>query len=1060
MTLRPRTIGRRYVLAVLVLAVPLCVLAAVAAWHGHDESSSRRDLEQRSLAAAALDDARAHIFLSTLYVGAAAFFEDPTPFLDNYAAAHPEVRSDLAEARAIFDSLGAAEELDAMDDILRQTALLEERSSFLSAFPSLSVTERIEVLRRFYVSLWPEVQALTSSLNTFVNQQHEKLSQERLAADTNANLMLALLLTFCFFAFVAGSAAFVLILFSIVRPIQALKRDLQAISDGGLSRFVTVSGPEEVASLGRHINEMVERRRKVEEELHESDERYRTLFERSLDAVYVHDFEGRFLDANDVALRLLGYSREEIRGLSFADLLDDAQLEVAMATTRELATTGRQAKPVTYRLKRKDGTYIEMETAAAVVHNNGKPAAIQGVARDITARKEAEDALRESEAKYRHIFETVQDIFYRTDAKGIITEISPSVSRWGYNREDLIGTQVLDVYENPRQRKALLKALFEKGEVTDFEVRLVAANGEVRDASVGSHLIYAADGSVAGVEGFLRDIQERKQMERALREQMRRDALTGVLNHAAIVEELRKLVGGGEKASCAVVMADVDGLKAINDTFGHSVGDKVLTTVARALSRDGALVGRYGGDEFISILPGADRDAAENYRREVLKRLARTRMRDPKSGTSVRVVVSVGVAISPIEASRIEDLINLADGGMYETKRQRPVGVSAPDALDELASKIVGQIVPLLTSPGELGEKLRLVGRRLSIARAYDAVSFVLYTDNENAIVNTFARLPKRLIDEWNEEQRRKGRALLATRDVLEQGRAVILDNLPEDERFTEKERRLMRLAGLKAALAVPMVWRKELIGLLCVASKREAAFGPRDARFLTAVAAQVTALVSMATLVEQLRSASQQLSRAHAETVLLLAAAAEAHDRTTGEHLQNVCRISEKIAIELGWERDKAAELGLAAVLHDIGKIRVADSVLANNGKLTDEEWELMKRHAVWGEEFLAGRSGFELAATIARSHHERWDGQGYPDGLRGEEIPQAAAIVAVADSFDAMISDRPYRPRRSISAAIQEIASCSGKQFSPEAAEAMVRLYRRKALYGLPRRQNQEAA
>lgn len=1060
MTLRPRTIGRRYLLAVLVLALPLCVLAAVAAWHGHDESSSRRDFEKRSLAAAALDDARAHIFLSTLYIGAAAFFEDPAPFLSSHAAAYPEVREELEQARATFESFGASEEVAAINEILAQTASLEKRSSFLANFSSLSVAERVEELRQSYVSLWPDVEALTSSLNTFVEQQHQKLSQERLAADTTTNLTLALLLTFCFFTFVAGSAALLLILFSIVRPMQALKRDLQAIADGDSSRVVTVSGPEEVASLGRHINEMVERRKKAEEALRESDERYRTLFERSLDAVYVHDFEGRFLDANDAALRLLGYSREEINGLSFADFLDDSQLEVAMATTRELAATGRQAKPVTYRLKRKDGTYVEMETVAAVVHHDGRPAAIQGVARDITARKEAENALRESEAKYRHIFETVQDIFYRTDAKGIITEISPSVERWGYKREDLIGTQVLDVYENPRQRAALLKALFEKGEVTDFEVRLKAANGEVRDASVGSHLIYAADGSVTGVEGFLRDIQERKQMERALREQMRRDALTGVLNHAAIVEELRRLVGGGEKTSCSVVMADVDGLKAINDTFGHSVGDKVLTAVARALSREGALVGRYGGDEFISILPGADRETAEGYRKDVLETLSRARIRDPSSGASLRVVVSLGVAISPIEANRIEDLINLADGGMYATKRQRPIGVSAPDALDELASRIVGQIVPLLTSPGELGEKLRLVGRRLSIARAYDAVSFVLFPDGENAIVNTFARLPRKLINEWNEEQRRKGKTLLAMRNVLEKGRAVILDNLPEDGRFGEKERRLMRLAGLKAALAVPMVWRKDLIGVLCVASKREAAFGPRDARFLTAVAAQVTALVSMATLVERLRSASQQLSRAHAETVLLLAAAAEAHDRTTGKHLQNVCRISEKIAVELGWERHKAAELGLAAVLHDIGKIRVADSVLANNGKLTDEEWELMKRHAVWGEEFLAGRPGFELAATIARSHHERWDGQGYPDGLRGKEIPQAAAIVAVADSFDAMISDRPYRPRRSIASAIQEIAACSGKQFSPEAAEAMIRLYRRKALYGLPRRHLEEAA
>jgi putative two-component system response regulator len=192
----------------------------------------------------------------------------------------------------------------------------------------------------------------------------------------------------------------------------------------------------------------------------------------------------------------------------------------------------------------------------------------------------------------------------------------------------------------------------------------------------------------------------------------------------------------------------------------------------------------------------------------------------------------------------------------------------------------------------------------------------------------------------------------------------------------------------------------------------------------------------------------------------MLLAAAAEAHDRTTGKHLRNVRTISERLARGMGWDEGGANELGLAAVLHDIGKIRVADSVLANTGRLAPEEWELMKQHAVWGEEFLAGRPGFVLAATIARSHHERWDGEGYPDGLSDGRIPEAAAIVAVADSFDAMTSDRPYRPRRSVAAAMRELVACSGKQFSPEVVQAMMRLSKRGMLPHLDRHAPEDAA
>ena len=121
-------------------------------------------------------------------------------------------------------------------------------------------------------------------------------------------------------------------------------------------------------------------------------------------------------------------------------------------------------------------------------------------------------------------------------------------------------------------------------------------------------ILRGPDGTFVGTEGILRDITERKRMEEALREQARRDPLTGVLNHGAIVAELRSLISsGGDGTSHTVAMVDVDGLKATNDTYGHQVGDAVLVAVAGALSRDGALVGRYGGDEFVALLRGADR---------------------------------------------------------------------------------------------------------------------------------------------------------------------------------------------------------------------------------------------------------------------------------------------------------------------------------------------------------------------------------------------------------------------------------------------------------------------
>jgi putative two-component system response regulator len=183
-------------------------------------------------------------------------------------------------------------------------------------------------------------------------------------------------------------------------------------------------------------------------------------------------------------------------------------------------------------------------------------------------------------------------------------------------------------------------------------------------------------------------------------------------------------------------------------------------------------------------------------------------------------------------------------------------------------------------------------------------------------------------------------------------------------------------------------------------------------------------------------------LRSAREETVLLLAASAEAHDSTTGRHLANVRHLAELLASHLGFDEEETKEIGLATTLHDIGKINVPESILAKSGTLTPSEWDEMRTHTVRGHEFLAGRRGFELAAAVARSHHEWWDGSGYPEGLRGDEIPIAAAIASVADAFDAMTSTRPYKAARSPDEARDQIAAGAGYQFSPPVVEAFLHL------------------
>lgn len=135
---------------------------------------------------------------------------------------------------------------------------------------------------------------------------------------------------------------------------------------------------------------------------------------------------------------------------------------------------------------------------------------------------------------------------------------------------------------------------------------------------------------------------------------------------------------------------------------------------------------------------------------------------------------------------------------------------------------------------------------------------------------------------------------------------------------------------------------------------------------------------------------------------------------------------------------------LRLAAILHDIGKIGVSDSVLLKPGRLTDEEFSAIKKHTEYGSEILKHIKEFKALIPGVRGHHERYDGKGYPDGLRGKDIPVSALIIAVADSFDAMTSDRPYRKGLGIETAIEELRKNSGTQFAPEMVEAFIRVYK----------------
>lgn len=196
--------------------------------------------------------------------------------------------------------------------------------------------------------------------------------------------------------------------------------------------------------------------------------------------------------------------------------------------------------------------------------------------------------------------------------------------------------------------------------------------------------------------------------------------------------------------------------------------------------------------------------------------------------------------------------------------------------------------------------------------------------------------------------------------------------------------------------------------------------------------------------LEQRVRERTEELEETQREILERLAMAAEFRDDDTGEHTRRVGQISEMIALAMGFDEAEARRLGSAALLHDLGKIGVPDQILNKPGRLNAHEMEDVKAHTWVGSQILGNSrvTLLQLAEEVARTHHERWDGKGYPLGLKGEEIPISGRIVALADVLDALTHERPYKEPWPLSRAILEIQRGSGTQFDPAVVEAFLSL------------------
>jgi diguanylate cyclase (GGDEF)-like protein/putative nucleotidyltransferase with HDIG domain len=591
----------------------------------------------------------------------------------------------------------------------------------------------------------------------------------------------------------------------------------------------------------------------------------------------------------------------------------------------------------------------------------------------------------------------------------------------------------------------------------------------------------------------------------------------------------------------SILLADLDLLRDVNNTYGHLAGDAVLRGVADVLKtqlRPFDIPCRFGGEEYAVILPEAGHEDAIVIAERIRQMVEETAYPVPNGDQAIHATVSLGVATHP-DSGSADELIHQADLALYRSKAlgrnrvsgrasltavppqpappparpravERPgpesgtrdaathrhvrvvefvaliaglaavlLGVFARGAVDAIGDRPWTFLVFLGLSVGLQLIGTSVYGRGTDAASAIGIIATGFVLGPGAAMVIGFAAAGVQSV-------RRRGKLYRTVFDVADFGLSAAASSAV----FILLHGEFSVAVGFAVAVLAGVAYKAVNVGLLCAAMGLEEGaafaeiwrerfgwavlhyltFGPLA--YATALAYDRMGLLGLATFAvppvllafsmrqyldrtrasveevrrinDELAGSKQRVHRTYLGTIAALSRSIEAKDEYSGGHVERVRTLSVALARSLGYRREDLEAIEVGALLHDIGKIGVPERILNKPGPLTEEEWEEMKRHPVTSDHILAGIELHPFVRQIVRSSHERIDGNGYPDGLAGDEIPLPARIVLVADAFDALASDRPYRPGRPIPEVIDELRAHAGTQFCPSVIAALECLWR----------------
>ena len=839
----------------------------------------------------------------------------------------------------------------------------------------------------------------------------------------------------------------------------------------------------------------ITQRKQAEQVLAESENKFRWLYEYAPIAYHILTPDGIIMDVNRRWCQVLDYSREEVLGKEIFDFIVEEERKAARASFihkkagKQTFIEGSERNYLT-----KAGAVRTFKTYDFLVMDQSQNITfIQTTLEDITERKQAEKFLLASEQRYRNIFEDSPISLWEEDfsavkqrlnalrAQGVTDmraylESHPQevadcaalvkivdVNKAGLNlfkakkKDDLLNN--LSKILSPQSLKDFYEELVNIAEGrTNFHWEGVnqTLTGEQIDISLTFSVVPGYEGDLSKTLLTISDITDRKNAEKEMRR------LISDLRNLSEVEKKNRLFAEALAKNVISIRSTLN-TDEILDSIIESINDVVPADAINIMLIEGehARIVRSRGYQERGLTDWTKQWQVGLDEIKTLKEIIRSKKHKIIFNTDKSKDWTVIAETSWIKSNIISPILDdktvigfvnldsatpdffteeqaqhlavftdqvstaLKNARLYEATQQRMQRMQAMTQIDQA-----------INSSLDLNISLEIILSNAKEQLSADAVDILLLNGATNSLV--FSKAKGFQTDEIHKTNLELGRGLPG-RAVLERTTVAIPDLKSAEESYFKNL--LVEREGFISYYCVPLITKGELKGVMEVYFRHVFQASQEWLEFLEMLAQQTAIAINNAELLVSLQVSNIELLSSYETTLKGWVDALDMRDKETEGHTQRVTELSLKLARQLGVKDADIIHFRRGALLHDIGKVAISDSILNKPGPLTEEEWVIMRGHPLIAFQLLSKSKYLLPALDIPYCHHEKWDGSGYPRGLKGEAIPLAARIFAIVDVWDALISDRPYRKAWTKKKALEYIQEQSGKHFDPEVVKVFLK-------------------